>query len=101
MFTTLADQGLNDPELARLKVDMVREGTSLLRLLVAEAVERGELAAGVDADDAVTLLTGPLVMRQFFEDGPVTPELIGSSVDQFLLAAAPARVGSAGARSGR
>lgn len=76
-LSSLADAASRDPELERLHVTTLAIRRRPLTDILERAVERGDLPAVLDVEDAVALLAGPLfyramIARQHLEDAFVT-----------------------------
>ena len=76
ILTSLVDAAQRDPELAALHRAFIDRRRAPLRRVLEAAVERGELAAGVDLDLAVDLLAGPLVYRHLLWHEPISPGFV-------------------------
>jgi hypothetical protein len=61
-----------------------------MRAAFARAVARGEMAAGLDTELVLDMLTGPYYLRSLFGHAPITAAMNKKIVDYVLRAAAPA-----------
>lgn len=91
LLATLVDAAERDPELAELHVHHSNSRRAPARAVLAEAVERGELAPATDLDLAVDLIAGPLFYRRLLTHQPVTPAVVEAVVDAVLVGLRPAR----------
>ena len=64
--------------------DMVRRRLEPLRKIVEAGIQRGDLAADLDVDDAVAQLAGPAFFQGVFLRRKITPEFIAEVVDSFV-----------------
>ncbi len=86
MLPSLLDCADRDQELDRLLRDYLRERSGPTRTVLQLAQLRGELAADLDLDLAVTLLLGPVLYRKVILREPVTASFVTSVVDAALRA---------------
>jgi len=85
VFRALLGQAQHDPELARrLRADQVDGQRVRDRLPLERAVARGELPVGLDLDDAVERLVGPIYYRVLVTGLPVPVEFTDRLVERFL-----------------
>lgn len=77
----LAAEAAQDPDLRDLLRDFVDGRRERGRTILRRAVERGELPADVDVDLFLDLMSGPAVVRRFLTHQPVTPDLVGRTID--------------------
>jgi AcrR family transcriptional regulator len=61
---------------------------AVARVVVSRAVDRGELAPGIDPDFLIEALVGPLYLRLLVTRGPLDDAFIGKLVDLLLSGAA-------------
>lgn len=79
----LADAG-HDPELRIFRDRFVEMHRSPLRHLIDTAVERGELPADTDSDEATAQLAGPILFRRAVLGQPVDAAFARRMVQLFL-----------------
>ncbi|WP_158886635.1 TetR/AcrR family transcriptional regulator [Amycolatopsis anabasis] len=91
-----------DPELSahflRTVFDTRRETTAKA---LRAAIERGEVAAGIDLDFVLDALAAPIYYRALFRHLPLDDRLAEQTVDAVLAAISPAAAGSPDARAAR
>ncbi|WCO66271.1 TetR/AcrR family transcriptional regulator [Iamia majanohamensis] len=88
VFIAIGQQAGDDPEFADLNREMRAEGGRVLHGIVADGVQRGELASDLRPDAAIPQLVGPVLFRHLFEpDDVLDSEFVLSVVDWFLAAA--------------
>lgn len=83
---SLLDAAARDPELERLHAATITQRRRPLTDALARGVERGELPADLDVEDASALLAGPLFYRALVCREAVTPEFVDVVVDAALPA---------------
>jgi AcrR family transcriptional regulator len=93
-FVALLGRAEWEPELAELRAEMLANGTRRLRDALRDGIQRQELPADLDLDDAVAELAGPLFFQRVLAGRAVTPQFLDSVIDRFLS-------GSTGARTDR
>jgi hypothetical protein len=80
-----------DAALARTVRDgFLARRRAALRLVLERGVERGDLAAGLDAELALDVLGGPLFYRLLVTGGPIDDALAEGVVELILRGFAPA-----------
>lgn len=84
LILTVAERAASSTVFADLRVRWHEEGARGVRSLIRAAVDSGELVGGVDDQDAVDLLSGPMVLRALFAGQAVTTEYVEQNVDRFL-----------------
>jgi AcrR family transcriptional regulator len=85
VFRALAGQAQHDPRVAdRLRRDFLDSQRERDRLPFLRAVERGELAEGIDLELIVDQLIGPIYYRVLVTGQPVTTEFTDRLVRQCL-----------------
>lgn len=84
VFATLIGHAQGDAEVRRLKSELVEEGTAGLRRIVTDALADGRLGPGLDLEEAVALLAGPVSYKAFLADEPISVELLEQTVDGLL-----------------
>lgn len=83
VLRALLGQAQHDPELAeRLRAGHLRDQGARDRLPFERAVARGELASGIDLDDAVERLVGPVHYRVLVTGAPVPRSFTDTLVDR-------------------
>lgn len=88
---SLADAARRDPELAALHAAFVAERQRPLVEVLERGVGRGELPAGLDVQNAVSVLVGPLFYRAMVSFEPLDDDFVRAVVDGALeVVAAPA-----------
>lgn len=73
-----------DPKFAQVKAELHRSGTRTVRAILADAVERAELPADLDVDNAVDRLFGPLFFRRLVANRTFDLDYVRDVVDDFL-----------------
>ncbi|MEV0684949.1 TetR/AcrR family transcriptional regulator [Nocardia sp. NPDC050378] len=73
-----------DPRFAEVKVSLHRSGTGALRTILADAIARAELPAGLDIDLAVDQLHGPLFFRRLVAHRTFDLDYVRRVVDEFV-----------------
>lgn len=89
LMPALAAEAAVNPELMDRLRAFVSVRRAPARSVVRRAVERGEVAAGTDADLAIDLIAGSLLYRLFFSGGEVDPGVIAEVVDVVLRGVEP------------
>ncbi len=85
VFRALAGQIQHDPKMAdRFRAEFVSRQLAVDRDPIRRAIDRGELAAGVDIDLVVDQLVGPIYYRVLVTGQPVTRQFTDALVDRFL-----------------
>lgn len=84
LLATLAYHGCMDPDVGRFRRWLTARHTALVHQAISRSLQSGELRAGVDPDEAVAVLLGPLCYRYFLSGEPVTADLVEHVVDGFL-----------------
>lgn len=85
VVVALTDRCFWEPELRPIRAQLVAHGTSMVRQILDAAVERGDLPADLDLDEAIGVLVGPLLYQHLFAGGDVSNAAIARSVDDFLV----------------
>lgn len=89
VLRALVGQAQHDPGLARtLRESHLDQLRNRELAMLDRAVGRGELPAGLDLDEALDRLVGPVYHRVLVTGGPVGPEVTDRFVDAFLAACA-------------
>ena len=70
-----------DPELDRLTRELGEERARPVREILARAVARGDLPAGLDEEVALGLVVGPLLYRKVHRRLPLTRDYLEASID--------------------
>ncbi|MCA2207548.1 MULTISPECIES: TetR/AcrR family transcriptional regulator [Nocardia] len=78
-----------DPRFAEVKVRLYRSGTGAVRAILADAIARAELPAGLDIDLAVDQLHGPLFFRRLVAHRTFDLDYVRRVVDEFLRSHQP------------
>ena len=81
---SLADAASRDAELERLHQATLSNGRRPLTAILARAVERGDLPDGLDVEDAVALIAGPLFYRALIARQAVDEVFVARAVDAAL-----------------
>ena len=76
----------HEPELADLQRDRARQRMQPIVDLVAAYIDRGDLDADLDPEEAVVILGGPLFFQRFFRRKPVSDAFVDAVVDTFVRA---------------
>jgi AcrR family transcriptional regulator len=84
VLAALVDRAEWEPDLMRLKCDLVDKGMSLIRSLVASAVADGTLRPDVDPNASASVLAGPLLFRRLLSNEPTDDAYLEWLVDNFL-----------------
>lgn len=84
VLVTLVDRAFVEPDMLPVKAAMVQDGTANLRQILERGARDGELRSDLDLDEAVSFLVAPVVYRHLFADEPVTDEMIGRIVADFI-----------------
>ena len=84
VIPSLAGERAHNPELSRLFDPVIRGRSQPLRRRIQQAVDRGELPAGLDVDLAADLIVGPISVRLFFSGARISPRLVDPIVDMVL-----------------
>ncbi|HZJ28120.1 MAG TPA: TetR/AcrR family transcriptional regulator [Acidimicrobiia bacterium] len=79
-----------DPELARQHSRLVSERREESLVILRRAIDRGELAAAVDADFVLDMFVAPLFYRTLVVGSGVTDEYVDRLVDTIVRAFPPA-----------
>jgi AcrR family transcriptional regulator len=87
--TALIDAADRDPELRRLVEDFIERRMAVVRDVIVESVEAGELRTGLRTDLAVSMLAGPVFYRRLVSGELMDEAFIGDVVDTFLRAMRP------------
>lgn len=66
VLPSIVDAAERDPELAALHSQIQLGHTAALRIVIAQAIDRGELSAETDRDMLIAALLGPLFYRRWF-----------------------------------
>jgi AcrR family transcriptional regulator len=77
---SLTDVARRDPELAQLHAAFIAERRRPLVEALERAVARGELPAGVDVGDAVSVVVGPLFYRAMISFEPIDEAFVETAV---------------------
>jgi AcrR family transcriptional regulator len=86
----LAADMAHDPKLARLiRAAVLAPRRNSMRAALARGVTRREIAAGIDLELLLDMLTAPYYFRALFGHLPITPGMNARVVDYALRAAAP------------
>lgn len=91
VLAALVDRAEWDVDVQRIKVDVIRAGTKLLRSRIVLAVARGQLGASVDLSRAVSQLAGPIIYRRLVSGERVPPAFLEGIVDDFIRVHRPTR----------
>jgi len=81
---TLLDATSRDPELAGVRERLREQHRGPVRRTLERAIERGELPADTDIDEAVSQLAGPIMFRQLISGEPIDRDFGRRVVDLFL-----------------
>jgi AcrR family transcriptional regulator len=73
-----------DTELRETKAELLASGTAGLRRTLEAAIERGELAGGIDLDLDVARLAGPLFYRRVLAHTPIDQEFVDQIIAGFM-----------------
>ncbi|HKG17916.1 MAG TPA: TetR/AcrR family transcriptional regulator [Solirubrobacteraceae bacterium] len=82
---TMLEATSRDPELAGVRERLREQHRGPVRRTLERAIERGELPADTDIDEAVSQLAGPIMFRQLISGEPIDAEF-GRRVVQLFLA---------------
>jgi AcrR family transcriptional regulator len=81
---SLAGERAHDPELGRLLDPVLRERSRPLVRRLRQAVERGELPAGLDLELASDLIVGPIAVRLYTLGRRPRPEMLRPAIELAL-----------------
>jgi AcrR family transcriptional regulator len=90
VLAALIDRAEWEPELDAAKVTVSRYAGRIIHTIVTRAIAIGQIGAGTDADDSISLLLGPLVYRRLVSVEELTDSFLELVVDAYLSANAPA-----------
>lgn len=76
VIPSLAGELAHNPQLMDLFAPVVRQRRQPLIRALERAVERGEIARGIDLDLAADLIVGPMTVRVFFTPGKLSSKLV-------------------------
>lgn len=88
-FVALLGRAEWEPELAELKEEMLANGTGRVRLALHDGIARGELDSGLDIDEAVAMLAGPLFFQRVLADRPLPEEFVAEVIERFVESSRP------------
>ena len=88
-FVALVGRAEWEPELAELKAEMLATGTGRVRLALRDAIARGELDSGLDIDDAVAMLAGPLFFQRVLADRALQERFVAAVIERFVESSRP------------
>ena len=83
----LFDAAERDDELMLLVQEFLRVRMGSYRIVVKDAIDRGELLSSLDVDMAVSAICGPIFYRRLVSREPLDDEYIEQVIDQFLRGA--------------
>jgi AcrR family transcriptional regulator len=86
LMAAFIDAAERDPTLWSLHVRLTEQRREPVRLLLAEAISRGEISPTTDLEMAVDLLAGPAFYRRFVAHWPFPPGYAAAIVDLVLAA---------------
>ncbi len=89
VFATVLDLADHSEEVARYVREIHEMRAAPVIQMLETAAATGEIRPDLRAEDAVTLIIGPLFFRKLVVGQPITTEYIETVVDQFLRGAAP------------
>jgi AcrR family transcriptional regulator len=84
VLAALIDRAEWQPDLLQVKVDLVDQGMSLIRSLVARAAADGTLRPDTDPNASVSVLAGPLLFRRLLTNEPTDDAFLTWVVDSFI-----------------
>lgn len=84
LLATLAYHGSTDADVGQFRQWLTARHTALVHQAISRSLLSGELLAGLDPDEAVAALMGPLCYRYFLSGEPVTAGFVERVVDGFL-----------------
>jgi AcrR family transcriptional regulator len=84
MMLSVMEAAQRDPELDTLLADYTERRRRSLRAVLHRAVAHGELEPGVDIEQTVTLISGPIMYTKIVLRQPVTRALVEATVDSVL-----------------
>jgi AcrR family transcriptional regulator len=86
----LIAEAQTDPEFAKLYLEhFVHPRRDATRVLLARAIDRGEIAADANLEVALDLLYGPVYHRLLHQHAPLTDRFVQDVVDSVIRALAP------------
>jgi AcrR family transcriptional regulator len=85
VLRALIGEAQHDPTVAlQLRTRYLEPRRELDRVILQRGIERGELAADLDADDALDALYGPVIYRVIATGRPVDERFVASLVESVL-----------------
>jgi AcrR family transcriptional regulator len=84
MMVTMLDAAESDPELAELTRALTRERREMVRTVLADAAERGEVRADADLDRSAQVVGGVLFYRRLMLRDPADEAEVAAYVDLLL-----------------
>jgi AcrR family transcriptional regulator len=86
----LIAEAQTDPDFAKLYLEhFIHPRRDASRVLLARAIERGEIAPNTDLEVALDLLYGPIYHRLLHQHAPLTDRFVQEVVDSVIRALAP------------
>lgn len=84
VLAALIDRAEWQPDLMQVKCDLVDQGMSMIRSLVARAAADGTLRPDVDPSASASLLLGPVFSRRLLSNEPTDDAFLAWLVDSFI-----------------
>lgn len=78
----------DDPELERIRLQLIEERQLPIRLIIQRAVARGEVDPAIDPNLALHLIEGPLMSSMVLHNLPMSDEVIKDMADRIAKALA-------------
>ena len=89
MIANMIERALHDPEVVAIRDEFVGRVRDAFAQVVATAVEKGELRAGLDIDRALATLLGHFLFVRFMTSQPIDATHVDAVIDDFVTANAP------------
>lgn len=85
LLATLIQLAQSEPQIAEVRDESVRDGTSGVTQILSDGVAAGSLPADLDVEVAVASLVGPLVYRVLVNGRRLTAGFVDDVAESFLL----------------
>jgi AcrR family transcriptional regulator len=85
LLATLIQLAQSEPQIAELRDESVRDGTSGVTRILRDGMAAGSLPADLDVEAAVASLVGPLVYRVLVNGRRLTAGFVDDVAESFLL----------------
>jgi AcrR family transcriptional regulator len=84
VLAALIDRAEWQPDLTQVKHDLVDQGMSMIRSLIARAVADGTLRPDTDANASISVLVGPMHYRRLISNEPIDDAFLAWLVDNYI-----------------